>query len=202
MKEELIQQSVPKSFGAGIGGPDARQWMDAVKSEHDALNRNNVYKWVVLPKEKKELPCKWLFNMTRKLDGSVDRYKARIVAGGHRQKAGIDFKETFTLVAKFISLRVLLTMVALEDLDGEQADIVTAFLCGELDEIVYMRVPEGLAPAVGDEYVDTDGSVKKLTKEDKMNCMVVKIVWCCTGACMVCNNLLGSSIENWMRCLL
>jgi len=90
MQEELVQKSVPKSFEKAIAGDDAKHWMGAIKSEYDSLKRNCVYKWVVLPKGKKELPCKWLFNIKRNLDGSVDRYKARIVAGGHRQKKGID----------------------------------------------------------------------------------------------------------------
>jgi len=156
-----------------------------MKSEHDSLKGNCVYKWVVLPKGKKELPCKWLFNIKRKVDGSVDRYKARIVAGGRRQKEGIDFKDTFAPVAKFASLRVLLTMVALEDLEGEQADIVTAFLYGELDEVVYMKVPEGVAPEIGDEYVDTDGSVKIFTEDNLSNGAVVNIVW------LLCKSLYG-----------
>ena len=159
-----------------MAGKQAEQWLEAVRSEHESLKRNKVYKWVVLPKGKKELPCKWLFTLKRKLDGTVDRYKARVVAGGHKQREGIDFKEPFAPVAKFVSLRILLTMVAMEDLEGEQADIVTAFLYGELEEIVYMKVLEGVSPEVGEEYVDLDGSVKKFTEEDIENGMPVKLV--------------------------
>jgi len=176
MQDELVQVQKPvlKSFDKAMSGGDRKQWLEAIKSEHDFLKRNSIYKWVVLPKGKKELPCKWLFNIKRKLDGSVNRYKARIVAGGHRQKEGIDFKETFAPVAKFASLRLLLTMVALEDLEGEQADIVTAFLYGELDKVVYMKVPDSVTPEIGDEYIDTDGSVRKFTEKDIRSGMVVK----------------------------
>jgi len=185
MQEELVQKPVLKSFEKAMSGGDGEQWLETIKLEHDSLKRNSVYKWVVLPKGKKELPCKWLFNIQRKLDRSVDRYKARIVAGGHRQKEGIDFKETFAPVAKFASLRLLLTIVALENLEGEQADIVTAFLYGELDKVVYMKVPDSVTPEIGDKYVDTDDSVRKFTKEDirkfteedRSNGMAVKIVW-------------------------
>ena len=68
-------------------------------------------------------------------------------------------------------------MMALEDLEGEQADIVTAFLYGELDEVVYMKVPDGVAPEIGNVYIDTDGSVRKFTEKDIRNGMAVKIVW-------------------------
>jgi len=72
-------------------------------------------------------------------------------------------------------------MVALEDLEGKQADIVTAFLYGELDEVVYMKVPEGMAPEIGDEYINIDGSVKRFTGDK----MVVNIVW------LLCKSLCG-----------
>ena len=67
--------------------------------------------------------------------------------------------------------------MALEDLEGEQADILTAFLYGELDEVVYMKVPDSVTPEIGDEYVDTDGLMKKFTEEDIRNEIAVKIVW-------------------------
>jgi len=76
-------------------------------------------------------------------------------------------------------------MMALEDLEGEQADIVTAFLYGELDEVVYMKVPDGVAPEIGNVYIDTDGSVRKFTEKDIRNGMAVKIVW------LLCKSLYG-----------
>jgi len=176
IQEELVQKPVPRSFEKAMSSGNRKQWLETIKSKYDSLKRNSIYKWVVLSKGKKELLCKWLFNIKRKLDRPVDRYKVRIVAGGHRQKKGIDFKETFALVAKFTSLRLLLTIVASEDLEGEQADIVTAFLYGELDKVVYMKVPEGVTPEIGSKYVDTNGSVRKFTEKDIRNRMAVKIV--------------------------
>lgn len=75
----------------------------------------------------KILSSKWVFTIKKGLNGEIVKYKARIVAGGHRQRKGIDFKETFAPVAKFASLRILLILVANEDWEGEQGDIVTTF---------------------------------------------------------------------------
>ena len=183
MQDELVYADVPKTFAQAMASSDAINWTAAIESEHESLRRNQVYKWVALTGVRTEvriLPCKWLFVIKRKLDGTVDRFKARIVAGGHRQREGIDFKETFAPVAKFASLRVLLTLPALEDLDGEQVDIVTAFLYGELDETVYMRVPDGLSPLAGDEYLDHDGILRPFDVSS-----TPKLVW------LLCRSLYG-----------
>jgi len=67
----------------------------------------------------KILPSKWIFTIKRGINSAIMKYRARIVAGGHRQRKDIDFKETFPPVAKFVSLRILLAMVAIEDWEGE-----------------------------------------------------------------------------------
>ena len=152
--DDLLSESVPKTYKQAINGTASAKWLEAIKSEHDSLQKNGVYEWTTIPPGDNHtiLPCRWLFVIKRKADGSVDRYKARLVAGGHKQKEGIDFKETYAPVAKFVSLRVLLTFVALEDLEGEQVDIVTTFLNGDLEETVYMKAPEGI-PCEGSKVV-------------------------------------------------
>ena len=69
------------------------------------------------------------------------RYKARLVAKGFTQREGIDFNEVFYLVVKHSSIRILLSLVAYENLELEQIDIKTAFLHGELEETIYMQQP-------------------------------------------------------------
>jgi hypothetical protein len=77
-------------------------------------------------------------------DGSVERYKARLVARGCSQVAGIDYTEIFAPVVRLESLRVLLAIVCIEDLECDQMDIETAFLNGECKEDVYVEQPQGL----------------------------------------------------------
>jgi len=78
---------------------------------------NKVYDWIAVDKNVKIknvkiLPTKCVFTIKRDLNGEIIKYKARIVAGGHRQRKGIDFKETFAPIAKFASLRILLILAA------------------------------------------------------------------------------------------
>ena len=97
-----------------------------------------VWKLVDLPPGRKPVKCQWDF--VAKSDG---RKKARLVAKGFTQVYGIDFEETFSLVAWFETVCILLALAALEDWDIESLDVKTAYLYGELDEEIYMEQPEG-----------------------------------------------------------
>jgi hypothetical protein len=97
-----------------------------------------VWEEVDLPPTKQALPSR--FVLERKRDG---RYKARLVAGGHKQQHGLDFDETYAPVCGLRTMRMVLAVAAHEDLEMRQFDIRTAFLNGELAEEVYIRAPAG-----------------------------------------------------------
>ena len=78
-----------------------------------------------------------------KVDGTVDKYKARLVIQGFRQKEGIDFFDTYAHVARISTIRLLLALAAIHNLVIHQMDVKTAFLNGDLDEEIYMKQPEG-----------------------------------------------------------
>ena len=170
-----IDEDVPKSYENALLTKNAEDWKSACKKEHDAMIRNNVYEWVAhVEKDKKVLPSKWVFTKKHGLNGDI-RYKARIVAGGHLQRKGIDFKETYAPIAKFVSLRILLTMLALNDWDGIQGDIVTAFLHGDLEDEIYINPPAGVRPQPGEEVIEKDGCRTLIDNNGGIN--YPRLVW-------------------------
>jgi hypothetical protein len=78
-----------------------------------------------------------------KADGSLDKYKARVVAKGFTQQSGVDFIDTYSPVTKFTSVRIIMSIVTKFDLELHQLDVKTTFLNGELKEDIYMVQPEG-----------------------------------------------------------
>lgn len=90
---------------------------------------------------KKVLSSKWVFKLKRNQDGSIDKYKARLVARGYEQRAGIDYEEVFAPVARYETIRTLLVAVQ-KKLYVHQMDVVAAYVQGELQEEVYMKQPE------------------------------------------------------------
>ena len=77
------------------------------------------------------------------MDEKVETFKARLVAKSYTQKEGVDYEETFSLVAMLKSIRILLSIVAYLDYEIWQMDVNTAFLNEKLDESIYMMQPEG-----------------------------------------------------------
>ncbi|GKD26216.1 zinc finger, CCHC-type containing protein [Tanacetum coccineum] len=87
--------------------------------------------------------CKWIFKRKMKVDGTIDKFKARLVIQGFRQKEGIDYFDTYALVARITTNRLLLALVVIHNLVIHQMDVKTTFLNGDLDEEVYVKQPEG-----------------------------------------------------------
>ena len=85
--------------------------------------------------------CKWVFSIKHKADGSVERYKAKLVAKGYIQTYGIDYQETFSPVVKLNTVRVLLSLVANLDWSLHQFDVKNTLLHGDLEKKVYMDIP-------------------------------------------------------------
>ncbi|RVW34193.1 Retrovirus-related Pol polyprotein from transposon RE1 [Vitis vinifera] len=85
--------------------------------------------------------CKWIFNAQYKPDGSIDRYKARLVAKGFTQTYGLNYQETFALVAKLNTVHVLLPLAINCDCPLYQLDVKNAFLNGDLEYEVHMEIP-------------------------------------------------------------
>lgn len=146
---------IPQNFHEAILVPE---WKDAVVEEIKALEKNDTWQLCHLPDGKKPVGCKWIFSTKYNMDGSVNRYKYRLVAKGFTQSYRVDYEESFAPVAKLNSVRVLLSLVVNLDWPLHQLDIKNVFLNGELEEDVYIRIPPGL------ETSKNSGKVCKLKR--------------------------------------
>eukprot|EP00252_Welwitschia_mirabilis_P023365 TRINITY_DN6582_c0_g1_i12.p1 TRINITY_DN6582_c0_g1~~TRINITY_DN6582_c0_g1_i12.p1 ORF type:complete len:148 (-),score=33.39 TRINITY_DN6582_c0_g1_i12:379-822(-) len=114
-----------------------------MEEEMKSLEQNHTWDLVPFPKGKRPLRSRWVYVIKQEANGG-QRYKAGLVVKGYSQKPGIDFTEIFSPIVKHTSIRILFGMVACLDLELEQLDIKTTFLHGDLEEEIYMHVPEGL----------------------------------------------------------
>ena len=103
-------------------------------SEYQSLMENGTWQLVPPPADRKLVSCKWLLRKKLNADGSISRYKARLVARGFSQVPGMDYNETFSPVLRITSFRALLATAAQFRLLVHQMDVRTAFLHSDLHE--------------------------------------------------------------------
>ncbi len=133
----------PKSVAEALSGKYRDEWLAALLSELTSLEENQTWELTDLPSGKKPIKCRWVFKVKYNADGTVERFKCRLVAQGFTQRQGIDYDETFAPVAKHASFRSLMAIAAKEDLELKHLDIRTAYLNGLIDKDIYMTQPPG-----------------------------------------------------------
>ncbi|GJT25902.1 retrotransposon protein, putative, ty1-copia subclass [Tanacetum coccineum] len=134
----------PLTYQEAVAYEDSSKWKAAIKEEIDSLRKNKTWELVYHLVGQKLVSCKWLFKIKEGIEGvQKPRYKARLVARGFIQRAGIDYNEVFSLVVRHTSIRIILALTVCEDYELEQLDVKTTFLHGNLEEVIYMRHPPG-----------------------------------------------------------
>jgi histone deacetylase 1/2 len=135
---------------SGIGEPaslhEALQdpnWVEAMNTEHTALLRDKTWHLVAPPKGKNIIDSKCVYKIKWKVDGTIDRYNARLVAKGYKQRYGIDYKDTFSPVVKAATIGLVLSIAVSKGWSLRQLDVQNTFLHGVLKEEVYMYQPLG-----------------------------------------------------------
>ncbi|GJU59852.1 zinc finger, CCHC-type containing protein [Tanacetum coccineum] len=116
---------------------------EAINDGMDSIMGNNTWVLADLPPGCKPLGCKWIFKRKLKVDGTIEKFKARLVIQGFKQKSGIDYFDTYAPVAHISTIRLLIVMTSIHNLVIHQMDVKTTFLNGDLDEEVYMNQPQG-----------------------------------------------------------
>ncbi|RVW47729.1 Retrovirus-related Pol polyprotein from transposon TNT 1-94 [Vitis vinifera] len=138
----LTDGGEPECYDEALQDENSSKWELAMKDEMDSLLGNQTWELTELPVGKKALHNKWVYRIKNEHDGSK-RYKARLVVKGFQQKEGIDYTEIFSPVVKMSTIRLVLGMVAAENLHLEQLDVKTTFLHGDLEEDLYMIQQKG-----------------------------------------------------------
>uniref|UniRef100_A0A2N9ESU1 CCHC-type domain-containing protein n=1 Tax=Fagus sylvatica TaxID=28930 RepID=A0A2N9ESU1_FAGSY len=129
----LTDGGEPESYDEALQIEDSIKWELAMKDEMNSLMTSQTWELTELPQRKKALHNKWVYRVKEEHDGSK-RYKARLVVKGFQQKEGVDYTDIFSPVVKLTTIRLVLGIVAAENLHLEQLDVKTAFLHGDLEE--------------------------------------------------------------------
>ncbi|GJY93874.1 ribonuclease H-like domain-containing protein, partial [Tanacetum coccineum] len=124
-----------------------------MRDEYNALIKNSTWTLVPRPSNVNVVRCMWLFCHKYLADGTLSRYKARLVANGSTQLEGVDVDETFSLVVKPGTIRTVLSLAASRHWPVHQLDVKNAFLHGDLSEIVYMHQPLSFWDSTHPDYV-------------------------------------------------
>ena len=132
------------------------QWLEAMSQEIASMKSHKVWTLTHLPKGHRTISNRWIFKAKKDKSGNIERFKARLVMKGFTQRPGIDFKELYSPVARFDTIRTIFSIAAREALTLYQFDVATAFLNSELKEEIYTPQPEG--------FDDGSGRVCRLLK--------------------------------------
>jgi hypothetical protein len=133
-------------------------WRAAMQSEMDAVEMNRTWELADLPHGHSAITLKWVFKLKSDEACAIVKHKARLVTRGFVQRKRIDSDDTFVLVARMESMRLLFTLAAQEGWHVHHLDIKSVFLNGDLKEEVYVH--QSLEFAIPDK----EGNVLRLCK--------------------------------------
>lgn len=134
------------SYSKAMSGPDKEAWRQAMQQEFDSLIQHGVGKLVDPPKGANILGGMWIFNRKRDEYNRIIKYKARWVVLGNHQVKGLDYDDTYAAVAKIDSLQILLALSVCfphHRWTIRKFDVVTAFLNGDMKDLVFAKQPTG-----------------------------------------------------------
>ena len=149
----------PRSVKEAMARPDWPHWKEVMDRKYKSLKLTRTWRTIDCPPSCNVISCRWVFILKRKANGSVDKYKARLVAHGFTQVLGLDYTDTYTPVARLASFQTILALAACQNWNIDAFDLNSAYLNGELggDEEIYMEEPLGYETSGED-------SIKRLQK--------------------------------------
>ena len=153
---------------------------------HDELlqfQRNDVWTLVPRPKGEHIIGTKWIFRNKNDKEGNVILNKARLVAQGYSQMEGVDYDETFALVARMESIRIHLALACQLKFKLYQMDVKTTFLNRILKEDVYVAQPKGfIDPHFPDHVLYLKKALYGLKQAPELGMTGLHCIWCHMGS--------------------
>jgi hypothetical protein len=146
---EASKEPDPVTVEEALKSKDAKHWLAAMQKEYNSLRRNNTWNLAKLPINVIPLSVKWVFKKKYKADGTLDKFRARLVARGFEQRYGCDYTETFAPVARLDTIRTLLALATINGWHIRISDVETAYLNGIVQEEIWIEQP---FPFINKEY--------------------------------------------------
>ena len=177
---------IPKSASTALASAHAVYWYEAIMKELAGLIKLSTWtltKLKLMPTGANVMRCHYIFSVKRQRDGSLEKFKCRLVADGNTQKHGVDFDRIFSTVVKSTTIRMVLIVATHRRWHLSAIDIAQAYLQAELTEDLYMMVPP-LIPAF-----DADG--------DRLVCKLNRSLYGLRQAGREWNTLLVKFIIGW-----
>jgi len=141
----IIEVKTPASYKEAMCDPNfGIMWRRSYDEEINALIANQTWEVVDRPTDTSILTCRVVFTPKHNADGTVQRFKSRLVVRGFMQKHGVNFHDTFAPTVRHASLRMFLAVVAAHDLECHQVDVCNAFTQAHLKEDIYMTAPPAM----------------------------------------------------------
>jgi hypothetical protein len=145
----------PRTLAEAMTCPDAAKWLEAAYAELQAHVMNGTWELAQLPPGRHAIGSQWVFKLKKQPDGLIDKYKGCVVAQGYSQITRVHYGEVFASTAHMAVMRTVIALATIEDLELETVNVSTAFLNGDIDREIFMRIPEGLEvdgePALGED---------------------------------------------------
>lgn len=141
----LVRVPIPTTYEEAINDPVyGSRWLQAAKLEVSQLEANNTWIVEVPPEGANLVTSKWVFGVKYNPDGTIQKFKARLVARGFSQLEGIDYDETFAPTVRMDTMRVMLALMAILNWESGQIDVNNAFTESQLAHLIWMHAPPGV----------------------------------------------------------
>jgi transposase InsO family protein len=157
-KDNVVK--IPIHYKDIYSSKEMDKWLEAIDVEYNCLLKKNTWELVDLPPGKPVVGSRWVFDLKYNVDGSVKKYKARLVCQGFSQTYGVDYFETYAPVVTMVTVRLLIALAASHNWPLHQMDVETAFLNAPVTEEIYVRQSQGhITPGMEDKVYRLNNSL-------------------------------------------